>query len=52
MGMSQKNRTPAVGLSAERTAHIVWRILRLDDNGKRRQECATGPAKSPALDRC
>jgi hypothetical protein len=33
IAMSQKNRTPAAGFSAERTAHMVWRILRLDDNG-------------------
>ena len=35
MGMSRKNRTPTGGLSTERTARRVWRVLRLDDNGNR-----------------
>ena len=35
LGMSRNDRTPTGGLSTERTAHGVWRIFRLDDNGNR-----------------
>ena len=35
MRMSREPRTPAGGSGTERTARVVWRILRLDDNGNR-----------------
>ena len=43
MGMSREGRKPVGGVSAERTACVVWRILRLDDNGNRFvvAECAS-----------
>lgn len=33
--MSRESRTPAGGLNTGRTARMVWRVLRLDDNGNR-----------------
>jgi len=50
--MSRESRTPAGGSGTERTARVVWRVLRLDDNGNRFviAECASEDEASRIAD--
>ena len=53
MGMNRANRTLTGGLISDRTPRVVWRVLRLDDNGNRFvvAECASeGEARRIAED--